>query len=181
MLRWQLFHRRIIWPIFMAYCGIAGINQRLFICQWPRSTSIGYKPLYWCVFMASNWQTSKQWERWPIPLFLSLAQTLKYNRFWRYICAISAEVNTFWTKLQGNGSPLTYTQDKFRARKSTFFLTVLPCQICMGPHEINSLRYWLSVRSRWLDIMFSHFTEKFLDPVRSSHGSIQPIRRLEIR
>ena len=35
------------------------------------------------------------------------------------------------------GSPLTYTLDKFRARKC-IFLTVFPCQICMGLHEIYS-------------------------------------------
>ena len=35
------------------------------------------------------------------------------------------------------GSPLTYTLDKFRARKY-IFLTVFPCQICMGLYEIYS-------------------------------------------
>ena len=32
MLKRQLLHQRILWPIFMAYCGLADINQRLFIC-----------------------------------------------------------------------------------------------------------------------------------------------------
>ena len=35
------------------------------------------------------------------------------------------------------GSPLTYTLDKFRARKCIFW-TVFLCQICMGLHEIYS-------------------------------------------
>ena len=35
------------------------------------------------------------------------------------------------------GSPLTYTFDKFRARKCIFW-TVFLCQICMGLHEIYS-------------------------------------------
>ena len=50
---------------------------------------------------------------------------------------ISAEVNTSRTELQGKGSALTYTLDKFRARKRVF-CTVFPCQICMGLHEIYS-------------------------------------------
>ena len=32
MLKWQLLHQRILWPIFMEYCGLTDINQRLFIC-----------------------------------------------------------------------------------------------------------------------------------------------------
>ena len=67
------------------------------------------------VLLASNWRTQKQWERWPVALFISLAQTLKCNRFWRYTSVISAEVYTSWTELQGKGSPPTYTLDKFRA------------------------------------------------------------------
>ena len=89
------------------------------------------------VLLASSWETQKQWEHWPIALFKSLAQTREWNRFWRYTCVISAEVNTLWTELQEKGSPLTYTSDKFRARKC-IFCTVIPCQICMGLHEIYS-------------------------------------------
>ena len=89
------------------------------------------------VLLASNWRTQKQWERWPIALFISLAQTLKCNRFWRYTSVISAEVNISWTELQGKGSPPTYTLDKFRARKC-IFCTVFPCQICMGLSKIYS-------------------------------------------
>ena len=89
------------------------------------------------VLLASNWRTQKQRERWPIAFFISLAQTLKCNRFWRYTCVISAEVNTSWTELQGKGSPPTYTLDKFRAQKC-IFCTVFPCQICMGLHKIYS-------------------------------------------
>ena len=89
------------------------------------------------VLLASNWRTQKQWERWPIALFISLAQTLKCNRFWRYTSVISAEVNTSWTELQGKGSPPTHTLDKFWARKG-IFCTVFPCQICTGLHKIYS-------------------------------------------
>ena len=33
---WQLLHQRIFWPIFMAYYGVADINERLLIlmCFW---------------------------------------------------------------------------------------------------------------------------------------------------
>ena len=50
---------------------------------------------------------------------------------------INAEINTSWTKLQAEGSPLTYTFEKLRARKCIFF-TVFPCQICTGLHEMYS-------------------------------------------
>ena len=50
MLKWLRLHQRILWPIFMAYCGLAVVNQRLFIFQTSRSRSTGYKPLYWCAF-----------------------------------------------------------------------------------------------------------------------------------
>ena len=91
------------------------------------------------VLLAANWRTQKQWERWPIALFISLAQTLKCDRFWRYTSVISAEVNT-------------YTLDKFWARKD-IFCTVFPCQICTGLHKkYIHVRYWPSVRSKWLDI-----------------------------
>ena len=89
------------------------------------------------VLLASNWRTQKQWERWPIALFISLAQTLKCERLWRYTSVISAEVNTSWTELQGKGSPPTHTLDKFWARKG-IFCTVFPCQICTGLHKIYS-------------------------------------------
>ena len=42
--------QRIFWTIFMAYCVLADINQRLFICERHRWRSIAYKPLYWCAF-----------------------------------------------------------------------------------------------------------------------------------
>ena len=50
VLKRQLSHQRILWPIFMAYCGHADINQRLFICLRCRLRSIGYKTLYKCAF-----------------------------------------------------------------------------------------------------------------------------------
>ena len=112
--------------------------------------ALSTKP-YTDVLLASNWQTQKQWERWLRAFFISLAQTLKWNRFWRYICVISAEVNTLWTALQAKGSPLTYTSDKFRARKC-IFCTVFPRQICMGLHEIYSYALLTKREVRWLDI-----------------------------
>ena len=115
--------------------------------------SIGYKTLYWCTF-GIKLTDAKEWERWSIALFISLAQTLKCNRFWRYTCVISAEVNNSWTELQGKESPPTYTLAKFRARKC-IFCTVFPCQICMGlnkmysyalltKHEVKMAGYWPS-------------------------------------
>ena len=89
------------------------------------------------MLLASNWRTQKQRERWLIALSISLAQTLKCNRFWQNTSVISAEVSTWWTELQGKGSPPTYTLDKFRAQKCSF-CTVFPCQICMGLHKIYS-------------------------------------------
>ena len=67
MLKWQLLH--------MAYCGLTDINQRLAICQRRRLRSIGYKTLYWCAF-GIKLTDAKEWERWSIALFISLAQTL---------------------------------------------------------------------------------------------------------
>ena len=32
MLKWQLMHQKFLRPIFLAYCGLADINQRLFTC-----------------------------------------------------------------------------------------------------------------------------------------------------
>ena len=112
--------------------------------------ALATKP-YTDVLLASNWQTQKQWERWRRAFFLSLAQTLKWNRLWRYICVISAEVNTSWTALQGKGFPLTFTSDKFRARKC-IFCTVFPCQICMGLHEIYSYALLTKREVKWLDV-----------------------------
>ena len=89
------------------------------------------------VLLASNWRTQKQRERWLIALSISLAQTLKCSRFWRNTSVLSAEVNTWWTKLQGKRSPPTYTLDKFWAQKG-IFCTVFPCQICTGLHKIYS-------------------------------------------
>ena len=100
--------------------------------------------IYTDVLLASNWQTSKQWERWPMPLFISLAQTLLCNRFWRYTCVVSAEVITLWTILQGKGSPLNYTLDKFRTRKSILWTVFLArfVWVCL---KYNHKRYWLSL------------------------------------
>ena len=99
MLKWQLLHQRILWPMFMAYCRhIAGSLISIFLF----AKDVGWEALatkpYTDVFLASNW--GMQWERWSVALFISLAQTLKCNRFWQYTCVISAEVNTSWTELQ---------------------------------------------------------------------------------
>ena len=100
--------------------------------------------IYIDVLLVSNRQTSKQWERWPMPLLISLAQTLLCNRFWRFTRVISVEVNTLWTKLQGKGSPLNYTLDKFRARKSILWTVFLArfVWVCL---KYNHKRYWLSL------------------------------------
>ena len=98
MLKWQLLRERILWPVLMEYCGLADINQRLFICWWCSLRSIGYNP-YTDVLLASNWRTSKQRGRWPIPFSISLPQTPKCNRFWRYTCVISAEVKTSMSQI----------------------------------------------------------------------------------
>ena len=138
MWKWQLLHQRILWPVFMDTAGsIILISVFLFAKEvgWEALVTKPYTDTD--VLLASNWRTQKQWERWPIALFISLAQTLKCNRFWRYTSVISAEVNTSWTELQGKGSPPTYTLDKFWARKG-IFCTVFPCQICTGLHKIYS-------------------------------------------
>ena len=155
MWKWQLLHQRILWPVFMDTAG-----SMILISVFLFAKEVGWEALVTKpytdtdVLLASNWRTQKQWERWPIALFISLAQTLKCNRFWRYTSVISAEVNTSWTELQGKGSPPTYTLDKFWARKG-IFCTVFPCQICTGLHKIYSYAllterevkmaiYWLS-------------------------------------
>ena len=43
MFKWRLLHQRTPWPIFLAYCGLADINQRRFICKRRRSRSICHK------------------------------------------------------------------------------------------------------------------------------------------
>ena len=125
MWKWQLLHQRILWPVFMDTAG-----SMILISVFLFAKEVGWEALVTKpytdtdVLLASNWRTQKQWERWPIALFISLAQTLKCDRFWRYTSVISAEVNT-------------YTLDKFWARKD-IFCTVFPCQICMGLHKIYS-------------------------------------------
>ena len=136
MLEWQLLHQK---SSDQYSWHIAG--SLILISVFLFSKDVGWEALatkpYTDVLLASNLQTQKQWERWPIALFISLAQTLKRNRFWRYTCVISAEVNTSWTELQEKGNLLTYTSDKFRAWKF-IFCTVFLCQICMGLHKIYS-------------------------------------------
>ena len=66
---------KILWPIFIAYCGPADIYQRFLFAK-----DLGWEALatksYTDVLLASNWPTQKQWERWPIALFISSARTL---------------------------------------------------------------------------------------------------------
>ena len=127
--------------------------------------SIGYKTLYWCTF-GIKLTDAKEWERWSIALFISLAQTLKCNRFWRYTCVISAEVNNSWTELQGKESPPTYTLDKFRARKC-IFCTVFPCQICMGLNKMYSYalltKHEVKMAGYWPSYLFIYFFCVFMD------------------
>ena len=77
MLKWQRLHQRILWPIFMAYCGLACVNQRLFIFQRSRSRSTGYKPLYWCAFgiKLTEVKVIKNDDHY-LSFFISFAQTL---------------------------------------------------------------------------------------------------------
>ena len=150
MLEWQLLHQK---SSDQYSWHIAG--SLILISVFLFSKDVGWEALatkpYTDVLLASNWQTQKQWERWPIALFISLAQTLKRNRFWRYTCVISAEVNTSWTELQEKGRPLTYTSDKSRAQKCIFLLSSLArfVRVCI---KYIHMRYWPSVRSKWLDI-----------------------------
>ena len=67
--------QKILWPIFMAYCGLSDINQCLFICYRRKSRSIGHQLLYWGAF-GIKLKTSKQRKRWLIPLFISFTQTI---------------------------------------------------------------------------------------------------------
>ena len=77
MLKWQRLHQRILWPIFMAYCGLADVNQRLFIFQRSRSRSTGYKPLYWCAFGIKLTEVKVMKMMTTTSLFfISFAQTL---------------------------------------------------------------------------------------------------------
>ena len=93
MLEWQLLHQK---SSDQYSWHIAG--SLILISVFLFSKDVGWEALatkpYTDVLLASNWQTQKQWERWPIALFISLAQTLKRNRFRRYTCVISADVNT---------------------------------------------------------------------------------------
>ena len=136
MLKWQILHQRILWPLLMEYCGLTDIIRVFLFAQDVGCEALATKPYTDTdVLLASNWRTQKQLERWPIALSISLAQTLKSNRFWRNTSVINAEVNTWWTELQGRGNPPTYTLDKFWARRG-IFCTVFPCQICMSLHKI---------------------------------------------
>ena len=95
-------------------------------------------------------------------LFISLAQTLLCNRFWRYTCVVSAEVITLWTILQGKGSPLNYTLDKFRARKSILW-TVLLARFVWVCLKYNHKRYWLSLFGQDGWILAQFFCCVFMD------------------
>ena len=96
---------------------------------------------------------------------------------------VSAEVNTSWTELQGKGNPLTYTLDKFRARKG-IFCTVFLCQICMCLHKNFHLCYWPNVRSKWLDIGRSssqlELRIRFILPARAASHIIKWLAEQDI-
>ena len=164
MLEWQLLHQKSSDQYSWHIAGSLILISVFLFAKDVGWEALATKP-YTDVLLASNWQTQKQWERWPIALFISLAQTLKRNRFRRYTCVISADVNTgvntSWTELQEKGNLLTYTSDKFRARKC-IFCTVFLCQICMGLHEIYSyaLLAKLSVKMAgyWPSFLFCFFT-----------------------
>ena len=79
-------------------CQITGslISISVFLFARHKSRSIGRKPFYWFK-IGIKWQLAKQWVRWSITLHISLAQTLKYYKFWKnsitlYLC------DQWWTK-----------------------------------------------------------------------------------
>ena len=81
MLKWQRLHQRILWPIFMAYCGLADVNQRLFVFQRSRSRSTGYKPLYWCAFGIKLTEVKVMKMMTTTSLFLYHSLRLHHNSF----------------------------------------------------------------------------------------------------
>ena len=111
--------------------------------------ALATKP-YADVLLASSWETQKQWEHWPIALFKSLAQTREWNRFWRYTCVISAEVNTLWTNYKKKEVhwPIRLTNSGLGS--AYFVLSSLArfVWVCM---KYIPVRFWPSVRSKWLD------------------------------
>ena len=68
MLKWQRLHQRILWPIFMAYCGLADVNQRLFIFQ--RSL------ILMCFWHQIDRSQSNENDDHYLSFFISFAQTL---------------------------------------------------------------------------------------------------------
>ena len=104
---------------------------------------------------------------------------------------ISAEVNTSWTELQGKVSPLTYTLDKFRARKR-IFCTVFPCQICMGLHEMYSSAlltklevkmagYWPSSSFFFFAFLWTETKSRSIKMKNKNEANIQPCQMLQKR
>ena len=158
MLEWQLLHQnssdQYSWHI---------AGSLILISVFLFSRDVGWEALatkpYTDVLLASNWQTQKQWERWPIALFISLAQTIKRNRFWLYTCVISADVNTSLTELWEIYWPIRLTNSGLGSAffvLSSFARFVWVCLKCIH------MRYWPSVRSKWLDIGRVFFFSFFL-------------------
>ena len=152
MLEWQLLHQK---SSDQYSWHIAG--SLILISVFLFSKDVGWEALatkpYTDVLLALNWQTQKQWERWLIALFTSLAQTLKRNRFWRYTCVISADVNTgvntSWTELWEIYWPIRLTNSGLG---SAFFVLSSIARFVWVCMKYIHMRYWPSVRSKWLDI-----------------------------
>ena len=153
MLKWQRLHQRILWPIFMAYCGLADVNQRLFIFQRIRSRSTGYKPLYWCAFGIKLTEVKVMKMMTTTSLFL-------YHSL-RLFSATDFDDILVWSVLK-----LTLYEPNYKERKSTdLFVRQIPGSEAQWFFVLSSLArcvwvcmkyihmlYWPSVRSRRLDI-----------------------------
>ena len=125
-------------PIFMSHCRLADINQPFSLFSRLKSINIGCKPWHlWTIGI--KWQLAKQWERWPIHLHVSLAQTLKYNRFWKkYDNVIIVYSVMELTSRKPNyrprrGSPLSCRSHNWQARIYIFFFLCLN-RFCTHSH-----------------------------------------------
>ena len=134
------------------------------------------------VLLASNWQTSKRWERWSIPLFTSLAQTLWCNRFWRYTCVISAEVNTLCNQITGKRKSTDPYLRQIPSSEMHFCTVSFPCLICMGLYEIYShalltkrevemAGYWWLL---WAAFLWTEMKSRSIKTLKKNEINIQP-------
>ena len=124
-------------------------------------------------------------KRWPQTLYILMCfwhqidrrqnnenadQCLSLYHWLRLFCATdfddllvwSVLTNTLWAKSQGKGSPLNYTLDKFRARKSILWTALLArfVWVCL---KYNHKRYWLSLFGQDGWILAQFFCCVFMD------------------